>query len=254
MAENGEVRPRRATLSWRRVLLTGGLVATLAVAVPIAWASFGDVPPSNPCYDDINAIQGAGITGGCGGGNFCPSDNILRMAEAAFVHRGLPRGGLGGATSVLPASPTVVELGHVTMSIGGVSGQTQFVLVIGQVDTQISSLTGCPCETSFVVSSDQAGDFSFSGAIMNDSLPAAGGPETNGLETATAAGIVAVPTATNQTFRIFASRVGGTGTVTAFGTLSAVTIPFGSTGANTLGLQASTLAHRKGIRRPLPPK
>ena len=67
------------------------LVMALAIAVPVAWATFIDVPPSNPFYNDINAIQGAGITQGCGGGNFCPTDNIQRQAEAAFVHRGLTR-------------------------------------------------------------------------------------------------------------------------------------------------------------------
>src|SRR6266545_156649 len=75
----------------RIVLL--GIVAALVVAVPVAWATFGDVPPSNPFYNDINAIQGAGITAGCGGGNFCPTANITRQAEAAFVHRGLGRVG-----------------------------------------------------------------------------------------------------------------------------------------------------------------
>src|SRR5438105_9928100 len=81
----------RFKLPRKRWLLLAAAVAMLAVAVPVAFAAFNDVPASDPFYNDVNAIQGAGITSGCGGGNFCPSSSITREAEAAFVHRNAPR-------------------------------------------------------------------------------------------------------------------------------------------------------------------
>src|SRR5436190_7221533 len=75
----------------KRWIFLVAAVAMLAIVVPVAWATFTDVPPSNPFYNDINAIQGAGITSGCGGGNFCPGDSIQRQAVAAWMHRGEAR-------------------------------------------------------------------------------------------------------------------------------------------------------------------
>src|SRR5262245_64894162 len=109
--------PRR-----RRRLVLVGIVAVFAIgAVPVAWATFTDVPPANPFYADINAIQGAGITTGCGGGNFCPDDNITRQAEAAFVHRGLPR---AARSTGIPIDLTTTDqvAGTITINVGGVSG------------------------------------------------------------------------------------------------------------------------------------
>ena len=43
---------------------------------------------------DINALAAAGITSGCGGGDFCPSESVTRAQMAAFLRRafGLPLG------------------------------------------------------------------------------------------------------------------------------------------------------------------
>ena len=236
----------------RRALALVAIGAALAVGVPLAWASFSDVPPSNPFYADINAIQGAGITGGCGGGNFCPTDNITRQAEAAFAHRGMPRVGFGFSNGVTVPSGGV-ELGNLTITIPGVPGQTQFVMGTATVDTQIQSLTGCPCKTEYGIYQDGVG-YRIIGDSMNDSLPAAGGSQTDGLQSASSSGVVSVPSGTTQTFHIYAFLVGGTGTVTGYGTLSAITAPFGSTGSNVLGVDASKLAERVGRSLPQPPK
>src|ERR1051326_2106846 len=126
--------PRRFRLPRKRWAFLVAAIAMLAVAVPVAFATFSDVPPSDPFYNDINAIQGAGITSGCGGGNFCPSANITREAEAAFAHRADGRvaqstaiadGAIG--TSNVASNDTLV--GQVTIAVGGISGGTQFVKV-----------------------------------------------------------------------------------------------------------------------------
>jgi S-layer homology domain len=36
---------------------------------------------------DINRLAAAGITTGCGGGQYCPSGSVTREQMAAFLHR-----------------------------------------------------------------------------------------------------------------------------------------------------------------------
>src|SRR5436190_14395744 len=111
----------------KRWIFLVAAVAMLAIAVPVAWATFTDVPPSNPFYADINAIQGAGMTSGCGGGNFCPLDNITRQAEAAFQHRGLPRTAQDTAIVQNSVSSSVSVPAIVGIDVPGISGGTQFL-------------------------------------------------------------------------------------------------------------------------------
>ncbi len=46
---------------------------------------FADVPVSSPFHDDIIAIATAGITGGCGGGDYCPTSPVRRDQMAVFL-------------------------------------------------------------------------------------------------------------------------------------------------------------------------
>ncbi|MGH2446541.1 MAG: S-layer homology domain-containing protein [Candidatus Limnocylindria bacterium] len=66
------------------ILLTG----LLAIPTGIVLANhFGDVPTSSPFHSDIQAISDAGVTAGCGGGNYCPKANVTREQMAAFMNR-----------------------------------------------------------------------------------------------------------------------------------------------------------------------
>lgn len=51
--------------------------------------SFADVPTNNQFYTEISNIAFRQITLGCGGGNFCPTDNVTREQMAAFIMRSL---------------------------------------------------------------------------------------------------------------------------------------------------------------------
>ena len=80
------------TVSRRRHRLT--VIAALAVglaAFPLGAAvashQFGDVITDNPYHADIDALADAGVTTGCGGGNFCPSGLVTREQMAAFMNR-----------------------------------------------------------------------------------------------------------------------------------------------------------------------
>jgi hypothetical protein len=48
---------------------------------------FADVPPTSAFYNFIDAMAVRGITLGCGSGNYCPSDPVLREQMAAFLIR-----------------------------------------------------------------------------------------------------------------------------------------------------------------------
>jgi hypothetical protein len=48
---------------------------------------FADVPPGNPFYNFIDRMALLNITQGCGGGNYCPADDVTRDQMAAFIIR-----------------------------------------------------------------------------------------------------------------------------------------------------------------------
>jgi IPT/TIG domain len=50
---------------------------------------FADVPCPSPFADWIEAMFAEGITGGCGGGNFCPLDVVRRDQMAPFLLKGV---------------------------------------------------------------------------------------------------------------------------------------------------------------------
>ena len=77
----GFMRPHRALFA---IALTAALAFPLGV---LASHQFTDVPDSNPYHADIDAIADAGVTTGCGGGNYCPTANVTRQEMAAFMNR-----------------------------------------------------------------------------------------------------------------------------------------------------------------------
>jgi hypothetical protein len=51
--------------------------------------TFNDVPNSDPGYQYIEAFVASGITGGCGGGSYCPDDPVTRRQMAIFFAKAL---------------------------------------------------------------------------------------------------------------------------------------------------------------------
>lgn len=51
--------------------------------------TFNDVPPSDPYFQFVEALAAAGITGGCGGGNYCPNNPVTRGQMAVFLSKAL---------------------------------------------------------------------------------------------------------------------------------------------------------------------
>ncbi len=59
-----------------------GSVASNAALLSV---EFADVPVSSPFHADILTIAAAGITSGCGGGNYCPTSPVRRDQMAVFL-------------------------------------------------------------------------------------------------------------------------------------------------------------------------
>ena len=52
-------------------------------------ATFNDVPTDHPQFQFIEALVAAGITAGCGSGNYCPDANLTRGQMAVFLSKAL---------------------------------------------------------------------------------------------------------------------------------------------------------------------
>jgi hypothetical protein len=50
-----------------------------------ATATFTDVPTTHPFFRFVEALAKSGVTGGCGGGNYCPDAPITRGQMAVFL-------------------------------------------------------------------------------------------------------------------------------------------------------------------------
>jgi len=70
--------------------IAGAIVGyKLQVSTPPGSPDFTDVPASHPFYQFIEALYASGITGGCGGGNYCPNAPVTRGQMAVFMAKAL---------------------------------------------------------------------------------------------------------------------------------------------------------------------
>ena len=56
---------------------------------PYPIGQFNDTRPDYWAFTFIEKLGGSGITGGCGNGNYCPSDTVSRAQMAVFLERGI---------------------------------------------------------------------------------------------------------------------------------------------------------------------
>ena len=69
------------TLSFRNVRV----FYRLQVSPDPASATFADVPVGHPQHRFVEALAAAGITAGCGGGDYCPNTPVIRGQMAVFL-------------------------------------------------------------------------------------------------------------------------------------------------------------------------
>jgi len=184
-----EVAPTRRSLPRRarRLVVIG--VTGLLLALPVAVSAshiFSDVPTSNTFHAVISTLYGSRITGGCGGGKYCPNDAVTRGQMAAFLVRGLGRmatttdGSPDDWTEVTQPEPTP-GAGHpfgtaapLTFVHGGGAGGTAYVFATGTVGVFTNEPGVCPCEVQAFLFNNTTGEFSqfYFGMIGSDFAPA----------------------------------------------------------------------------------
>jgi hypothetical protein len=86
------------------------ITALLCVLICLAPAqseaqTFADVPTDYWAFSFIETLASNGVTSGCGGGNYCPSDTVTRAQMAVFLERGMR-----GSTYRPPAATGTVFL------------------------------------------------------------------------------------------------------------------------------------------------
>jgi S-layer family protein len=158
----GPRRPRRR--------LIVACVAAVMLAIPVAVNAshiFSDVSTSNTFHAAISTLYGARITGGCGGGKYCPNDPVTRGSMAAFLVRGLGRMATtddfadddwAALTQAPPAPGEDHPFGLVSPTEfrhGGGSGGTAHVFATGTVNAWTDEAGVCPCEVQvFLINVD----------------------------------------------------------------------------------------------------
>ncbi|MEO6349521.1 MAG: S-layer homology domain-containing protein [Candidatus Limnocylindrales bacterium] len=163
-------RPNRRVAA---LLLALSLLALPAVA--LASHQFSDVPTGNPFHDEIEAITGAGITGGFNDGTYRPADAVTRQAMAAFMQRGMGHHSMafGGTPLTLSLNPGVgessavgVPVRDISLTVPGVTNAfapQQIVYLHGRValeSVMSTSTHGCPCTFDAVIR-DESTDIIF---------------------------------------------------------------------------------------------
>ena len=84
-------------LYWQNTAATDGSIKIqaarvfykLQVSPAPGTATFTDVPTTHLFFQYVEALAAAGITAGCGGGNFCPDAAVTRGQMAVFLARAL---------------------------------------------------------------------------------------------------------------------------------------------------------------------
>jgi hypothetical protein len=220
----------------------GVAVAALLLALPVAVSAshaFSDVPTSMTFHGAIGNLAGSGITGGCGGTKYCPTDPVTRGQMAGFLNRGLGRGAHDtGTTSgddwatVLPASDTAISA--VDLAIGGGTGGTQYVLVTGNVRAFTNQIGLCPCELAIFLLSDSGEVSESATTVFAVPSPAAG----NFIEgSASWSHLFTAESGTSATYFLVAQVTAtlvplAPSTSEVSWSLQATAVPFDATGAN----------------------
>lgn len=238
--------PHLSRRARRRASTLLTIAATLAIAVPmsvLASHQFADVPDGG-FHNDISKIADAGITSGCGGGNYCPSTNVTRDQMAAFMSRGFGVAGGNRTETFIPvpsdaSTPTV--LAEVTMRTPGTTGGTGYIHVTASATwlAAYDAVTpNCPCLFGVALKVDGTLIPSATGLTGAGTEPVPFIFGTAHVVNTSFSWTIEVPTNTDITLSAVGYAVTDSGEdASALGTIDAVYAPFmsGGTGVTPVG-------------------
>lgn len=105
----------------------GVVLAVLIPTIAIAQASFPDVPPGYVHAPGIDWVADAGITAGCGGGDYCPTNPVTRAQMATFLYRAS-----GHAPGIAPSIDAATVQGLGPDDLRGEPGPSGHLALAGQ--------------------------------------------------------------------------------------------------------------------------
>ena len=239
-------RARAKVRSMRRLTVVG--IAALMLAVPVAVSAvhdFTDVPTSNTFHTSISRLVGAGITGGCGSGKYCPNSAVTRGQMAAFLNRGLGRMGSDFQTvddDDWASFEAYVGVAQVDLLMGGGSGGSALAWASGSFSAWTNEPGVCPCEVQLYLVNDTTGEGSdvFYGMIGSELAP----PDPNipdstsyGETSVTVSHAFSVDSGATHVFDLVAKVIPTNAPTVSFisgwtGTLQVLYVPFDDTGEN----------------------
>lgn len=215
-------------------LLGAAILVAVVASATTTWGlvTFSDVPASNPFRTNISNVAGAGIAQGYADGTYRPTEPVSRQAMSAFLNRGLGRVGYGVQnvpvlTNYDQPDQAVVD---VTVRAGAEGTGGGFVLLSG---TGIAALTADASTTRSVHLTIE--DLS-TGQTSSPGVETVG-PDSYEYRSLSTQWVVAIPAGATRTFRLVADGTGTTQQIRVTGSLSALYVPFGPDGNNTLAFE-----------------
>jgi hypothetical protein len=203
----------------RTAVVAGAVLAALLIpATVLASHIFSDVPTSMTGHAAIDEIYHAGITGGCGGTRYCPTDAVTRAQMALFMQRGYPRIAYASGETAASVGGGFTILSATTLRTSGGAGHTHMLEADASANFEVTAATGCPCDIQAELVIDGV-----SSLLSIVTVPSGG----SGWFTIAMTGAREVPTNTPIVVDVRARVVGGTPTIAGFSDISAIAAPFG---------------------------
>jgi hypothetical protein len=184
------------TISRRTGRVVAAALLVLALVVPgtaLANHLFADVSNANTFHTTISNVYARGLTGGCGGGNYCPNDPVTRGQMSAFLDRifkadGMPLGYAnisaegtvesGYARNLQPVTLVAeASTGYYRVSFGGLTITDDHVIIVqprqtfgNEVCRVFQGTSGTTAEVfcHSVATGSPAIDIDFSIVVYND--------------------------------------------------------------------------------------
>ena len=231
------VSARMALVGMVVVGLLSGTVATVGAG---GGGPFPDVGASHPFATEIRNLANAGVTGGFPDATFRPGANVTRQSMAAFLNRGLSRAAYqsfgAGVSTEITGDGTFISLPAVSIVPGAVgSGTNGFVIVTATIEADRNS-DACHCSAAIFIQAtrNNFANIEFVGDTRNVDMSS-----TERFTELTTQAVIPVTAGSTWRFRVRAANdtngFDAAVTNTRFsGSMSAVYVPYGPTGANTL--------------------